>query len=124
MFTKIQSLLDENYDEMVSIRRYLHEKPELTFKEYKTAKYIADLYANLNITYEENVGGNNFVANLKGGKPGKTVALRADFDALPIQDQKVVSYKSKVSVFMNACGHDGHTASLLILAKVVKEFQA
>src|SRR5690625_3243219 len=124
MFTEIQSLLDENYDEMVSIRRYLHENPELTFKEYKTAKYIADFYANLNIPFEENVGGNGVVATLKGGKPGKTVALRADFDALPIQDQKEVSYKSKVPGVMHACGHDGHTASLLVLAKVVKEFQA
>src|SRR5690625_7994945 len=88
MFTKIQSLLDESYEEMVSIRRYLHENPELTFKEYKTAKYIADFYDDLNIPFEKNVGGNGVVATLKGGKPGKTVALRADFDALPIQDQK------------------------------------
>lgn len=124
MFTKIQSLLDENYEEMVSIRRYLHQNPELTFKEYKTAKYIADFYDDLNIPFEKNVGGNGVVATLKGGKPGKTVALRADFDALPIQDQKEVSYKSKVPGVMHACGHDGHTASLLVLAKVVKEFQA
>src|SRR5690625_2290102 len=88
MFTKIQSLLDENYDEMVSIRRYLHENPELTFKEYKTAKYIADFYANLNIPFEENVGGNGVVATLKGGKPGKTVALRADFDAYQFKIKK------------------------------------
>src|SRR5690625_6846374 len=124
MFTKIQSLLDENYDEMVSIRRYLHENPELTFKEYKTAKYIADFYANLNVPFEENVGGNGVVATLKGGKPGKTVALRADFDALPIQEENDVPYKSKTDGVMHACGHDGHTATLLSLAKAIQPFQA
>src|SRR5699024_12569200 len=87
------------------------------------AKYIADFYANLNIPFEENVGGNGVVATLKGGKTGKTVALRAEFDALLIQDQKEVSYKSKVPGVMHACGHDGHTASVLVLVIVVKEFQ-
>src|SRR5699024_1863053 len=123
MYTKIQSLIDENYDEMVSIRRYLHENPELTFKEYKKAKYIAHFYTTLNITIKENVGSNGVVATYKGVIPGQTVALRSDFDALPIQDHKEVSYKSKVPGVMHACGHDGHTASLLVLAKVVKEFQ-
>ena len=124
MLKKIQALIEENYDEMVSIRRYLHQNPELSYHEYKTAKYIADFYTDLEIPFEKKVGGNGVVATLKGGKPGKTVALRADFDALPIQDQKEVSYKSQVPGIMHACGHDGHTASLLILAKVVKEFQA
>src|SRR5690625_7718928 len=101
MFTKIQSLLDESYEEMVSIRRYLHENPELTFKEYKTAKYIADFYDDLNIPFEKNVGGNGVVDTLKGGKPGKTVALRADFDALTIQNQKIAYYKSNVTRIMH-----------------------
>src|SRR5699024_11802956 len=101
MSTKIQSLLDENYDEMVSTRRYLHENPELTFKEYKTAKYIADFYANLNIPFEENVGGNGVGATLKGGKTGKTVALCAAFNALQILDQKEVFYNSNVTEYMH-----------------------
>src|SRR5699024_12601023 len=108
---------------MVAMRRYLHQYPEVSFHEFETAQYITKYYDTLNIPYEANVGGNGVVATLIGGKPGKTVALRADFDALPIQDQKEVSYKSKVPGVMHACGHDGHTASLLVLAKVVKEFQ-
>lgn len=124
MLKQIQTLIDENYEEMISIRRYLHQNPELSNQEYKTAKYIADFYTDLGIPYETNVGGNGVVATLKGGKPGKTVALRADFDALPIQDEKDVPYKSQVPGVMHACGHDAHTASLLVLAKVINEFQA
>lgn len=104
---------------MVSIRRYLHQHPELSFKEYKTAKFIQDYYENLGIEVKGGVGGNGVVAKICGGKPGKTVALRADFDALPIQDEKEVAYKSLVQGVMHACGHDGHTATLLILAKVL-----
>lgn len=121
MRTHIHEVLDAHYDEMVDIRRYLHQHPELSFHETKTAAYIADFYENLGIPYEKNVGGNGVVATLKGGKPGKTVALRADFDALPIQDEKDVPYKSTVEGVMHACGHDGHTATLLTLAKVLTE---
>ncbi|WP_108671903.1 M20 family metallopeptidase [Peribacillus acanthi] len=119
MLQKVHSLLDSSYEEMVSIRRYLHQHPELSFKEYKTAKYIANFYHQLGIDVRENVGGNGVVARVKGGKPGKTVALRADFDALPIQDEKDVPYKSSVPGVMHACGHDGHTSSLLMLAKAI-----
>ncbi|MGJ9459333.1 M20 family metallopeptidase [Oceanobacillus sp. CF4.6] len=123
MLKKIHKSIDEIYSEMVEIRRYLHQYPELSFQETKTAKYIADYYEQLEIPYEANIGGNGVIATLKGGKPGKTVALRADFDGLPIQDEKDVPYKSKVPGVMHACGHDGHTASLLTLAKVMKGYQ-
>jgi amidohydrolase len=123
MLTEIQKSIDILYPEMVEIRRYLHQYPELSFQETETAKYIADHYEKLNIPYEMNVGGNGIIATLKGAKPGKTVALRADFDALPIQDEKDVPYKSKVDGVMHACGHDGHTATLLTLAKVMKDYQ-
>ncbi|UJL48213.1 amidohydrolase [Virgibacillus sp. NKC19-16] len=108
---------------MVNIRRYLHQHPELSFQETETANYIAAFYEKLGIPYQTKVGGNGIIATLKGGKPGKTVALRADFDALPIQDEKDVPYKSKVNGVMHACGHDGHTSTLLTLAKVMKEYQ-
>ncbi|RYG72902.1 amidohydrolase [Lentibacillus lipolyticus] len=123
MLQAIHNKLDEHYPEMVDIRRYLHQYPEVSFHETKTAQYIADYYEELGIPYEKNVGGNGVIARLKGGKPGKTIALRADFDALPIQDEKDVPYKSKVDGVMHACGHDGHTASLLTLAKTMKDFQ-
>lgn len=116
-------MIDDLYPEMVEMRRYLHQYPELSFKEYKTAQYIADFYEELAIPYQTNVGGNGVVATLKGRKPGKTIALRADFDGLPIQDEKDVPYRSKIPGVMHACGHDGHTTTLLTIAKVMKEFQ-
>lgn len=123
MLEKIHHAIDTIFPEMVKIRRYLHQYPELSFQEYKTAAYIADFYENLGIPYQTGVGGNGVVATLTGAKPGKTIALRADFDALPIQDEKDVLYKSKVDGVMHACGHDGHTATLLSLAKVMKNYQ-
>ena len=117
MKEKLFEKLTNSYEDMVVMRRYLHMNPELSFKEEKTAKYIADFYADLGVDVRTGVGGNGVVARVKGGRPGKTVALRADFDALPIQDEKDVPYKSTVPGVMHACGHDGHTATLLQLAK-------
>lgn len=123
MLEKIFEKIDNLYDETVDIRRYLHQHPELSFQEFETAKYIANFYEELGIPYETNVGGNGVIATLKGGKPGKTIALRADFDALPIQDQKDVPYKSTVEGVMHACGHDGHTATLLTIAKALLPYK-
>ncbi|MYL32351.1 amidohydrolase [Pontibacillus yanchengensis] len=119
MWDKLMQDLDGLYEEMVHIRRYLHQYPELSFHETKTAKYIASFYEELGMPYQSQVGGNGVIAKLEGGKPGKTVALRADFDALPIQDAKDAPYKSTVPGVMHACGHDGHTAALLCLAKAL-----
>ncbi|WLR44239.1 M20 family metallopeptidase [Bacillus carboniphilus] len=110
-------MLDDLYEEMVNIRRYLHQYPELSFQEVETAKFIADYHRKLGLEVREGVGGRGVVAKLKGNKHGKTVALRADFDALPIQEERDVPYKSKNDGVMHACGHDGHTATLLSLAK-------
>lgn len=123
LLAHIHQSIDHHYEEMVAIRRYLHQYPEVSFHEYKTAQYIADFYKQLDIPYETNVGGNGVIATLTGDKQGKTIALRADFDALAIQDEKDVPYKSKHPGVMHACGHDGHTATLLTLAKVLKSFQ-
>lgn len=116
--------LEQSYDDMVEIRRYLHMHPEVSFKETKTAAYIADFYKQLGVQdVRTGVGGNGVVARIKGSRPGKTVALRADFDALPIHDQKNVPYASTVPGVMHACGHDGHTAALLQLAKALVEMR-
>lgn len=123
MKEKLFEKLTNSYEDMVVMRRYLHMNPELSFKEEKTAKYIVDFYADLGVDVRSGVGGNGVVARIKGGRPGKTVALRADFDALPIQDEKDVPYKSTVPGVMHACGHDGHTATLLQLAKAIHEMQ-
>ena len=123
MNTTLVNKLEASYEDMVTIRRYLHMNPEVSFHETNTAKYIQDFYSELGIPFQANVGGNGVVARVKGSTAGKTVALRADFDALPIQDEKNVPYKSKVPGVMHACGHDGHTAALLILARSLNEIK-
>nr|WP_302466508.1 M20 family metallopeptidase [Heyndrickxia acidiproducens] len=112
--------LESIYDSMVEWRRYLHQYPELSYEESKTSAFIEDKLKSFGITdIRTNVGGFGIVAVIHGGKPGKTVALRADFDALPIDEETDVPYKSKVPGVMHACGHDGHTATLLGVAKVL-----
>ena len=116
---KLFASLDAYYEEMVRLRRHFHQYPELSFQEVETPKYIAEYHRQLGHEVRTNVGGRGVVAKLTGGKPGKTIALRADFDALPIQEERDVPYRSKVPGVMHACGHDGHTAQLLGLAKAL-----
>ncbi|MGC5327386.1 amidohydrolase [Brevibacillus sp. SYSU BS000544] len=104
---------------MINWRRHFHQYPELSFQEEKTPALIAEILRDLGVDeIREGVGGRGVVGVLRGSQPGRTVALRADFDALPIQDQKDVPYKSQVPGVMHACGHDAHTATLLGLATV------
>lgn len=116
-------LLEQNYEDMVAIRRYLHERPELSFQEIHTPAYIASFQRELGLEVREGVGERGVVATLRGGRPGKTVALRADFDALAIQELNDIPYKSKNEGVMHACGHDGHTATLLILARCLADIR-
>ncbi|GGC77221.1 putative amidohydrolase YhaA [Thalassobacillus devorans] len=95
--------------------------PELSHTEVNTPKKVAEFLTELGLEVKTGVGSRGVVGILRGGKPGKTVALRADFDALPIQDEKDVEYKSRVPGVMHACGHDLHTAGLLGVAKVLSE---
>ncbi|MFE1630199.1 M20 family metallopeptidase [Brevibacillus reuszeri] len=120
---KLYELLDQAYGEMVEVRRHLHQYPELSFQEVKTPKFIAEYHEKLGHEVRTGVGGGGVVATLRGGKPGQTVALRADFDALPIQEETDVPFKSVVDGVMHACGHDSHTATLLILAKVLNSMK-
>lgn len=110
-------MLQERKDEITQIRRHLHEHPELSFHEAETAKFIQGFYKGKDVEVATEVGnGHAVVVTIKGGKPGKTIALRADFDALPIEEQTELPFKSKKPGVMHACGHDGHTAYLLVLA--------
>lgn len=113
--------LEELFPEMVDLRRYFHQYPELSFQEEQTPQKIAEYLKNMGIEVKTCVGGRGVVGIIYGEKPGKTVALRADFDASPIQDEKTVEYRSKVPGVMHACGHDAHTATLLVVAKVLQE---
>ncbi|WP_312096002.1 amidohydrolase [Niallia sp.] len=121
MLKKWHSELAEMFDQMVEWRRHFHQYPELSFQEVETPRMIADILEGFGIEVRRNVGGRGVVGKIYGAKPGKTIALRADFDALPIQDEKDVPYKSKVPGVMHACGHDGHTATLLAVAKVLQD---
>ncbi|MCV42350.1 amidohydrolase [Listeria monocytogenes] len=117
MRTKLMNMLQERKDEITQIRRHLHEHPELSFHEAETAKFLQDFYKGKDVEVATEVGnGHAVVVTIKGGKPGKTIALRADFDALPIEEQTDLPFKSKNPGVMHACGHDGHTAYLLVLA--------
>ena len=108
------------FDEIVENRRYMHMHPELSFQEENTSKYIARKLEEYGITYRDNVGKKGIIATIEGAHPGKTIAFRADFDALPIDDEKNVPYKSTVPGVMHACGHDGHTSALLAFAKIIQ----
>lgn len=117
MKERLFGMLEARKEEMIEIRRYLHEHPELSFQEEKTAEYIANFYKGKDVEMKRNVGnGYGIVVTIKGAKPGKTIALRADFDALPIHEETDVPFKSKFDGIMHACGHDAHTAYLLVLA--------
>lgn len=117
MKQKLMQMLEARKEEMIQIRRYLHENPEISFQEEKTAQYIVDFYKGKDVEVRTNVGnGYGIIVTITGAKPGKTIGLRADFDALPITEETDVPFKSKNEGVMHACGHDGHTAYMLILA--------
>ena len=115
--------LDEKKDRMIEIRRYLHAHPELSFKEDKTAKYIQDFYQGKDCDIRTQVGGNGIVVTIDSGKPGKTIGIRADFDALPIEEETNLPFASQNPGVMHACGHDGHTAYMMILGETLIEMK-
>ncbi|MEW5550467.1 amidohydrolase [Peribacillus frigoritolerans] len=124
MKSKLMNMLEARKGEIVQIRRHLHENPELSFKEEKTAQYIIDFYKGKGVSIQTNVGnGLGIIVTIEGGKPGKTIGLRADFDALPITEEAEVPFRSKNEGVMHACGHDGHTAYLLVLADCINELK-
>lgn len=103
--------------EIIAWRRHFHKYPELSFKEEKTSRYISGLLQKFGLEVQTNVGGYGVIACLYGQKPGPTVALRADMDALPLQDEKNAPYSSTAPGVMHACGHDGHMSMLLGAAR-------
>lgn len=124
MHTPFFKQYQRHYDTVVNWRRYLHQYPELSFHETKTAQFITDKLRSFGIeNIRTHVGGNGIVATIHGAHPGLTLAYRADFDALPIQDAKETSYKSTIDGVAHACGHDGHTANLLAVAKILHDMR-
>jgi amidohydrolase len=111
-------------DELVAWRRDFHRHPELGFQEARTAGVVAERLRAFGLDVREGVAKTGVVGLLRGERPGPTVLLRADMDALPIQEANEVDYRSKNPGVMHACGHDGHTAMLLMLAKRFSERRA
>lgn len=111
-------------DELVTMRRQLHRIPELGLQLPRTAAYVAARLEAYGIPYRRNRGDDGIIATLEGGRPGKTVALRADMDGLPIREETGVDYASQHDGCMHACGHDCHTAMLLGAAKLLKARQS
>ena len=108
-------------NEIIANRRDFHKHPELGFKEYHTAKVIADKLKSYGIEVRTGIGETGIIGDLHGKGSGKTIALRADMDALPVQETSDVSYKSQNNGVMHACGHDGHMAMLLGAAKILSQ---
>ena len=109
-------------EEVIEIRRHLHQNPELSFQEFNTSKFVCDKLDEYGIEYEKGIVKTGIVGLIKGTNPAsKTIALRADLDALPILEENNVSYKSVNEGVMHACGHDVHTSSLLGVAKILNE---
>jgi carboxypeptidase Ss1 len=107
--------------EIVKVRRTIHQRPELSFQEKATAKLVADRLRSLGIEVATGVGGTGVLGILKGAKKGRVVGLRADMDALPVEEMSEVEFKSKVKGVMHACGHDTHVAMLLGAAKLLSK---
>lgn len=125
---KIKHQSKELLQEIIAIRRHLHAHPELSFQEFETSKYICSVLDKWNIRYTKGWVKTGIVAVIKGKNPDKNcIALRADIDALPIQEASGREYGSKHTGIMHACGHDVHTASLLgaayILNNLKNEFE-
>jgi amidohydrolase len=115
----VADLVDEAGEDLVALRRELHADPELSFEETRTARRIGSLLRDLGLEVREGVGRTGVVGRLRGRGAGPVVALRADIDALPIQESSVAVYASRNPGVMHACGHDGHVAILLTVARVL-----
>ncbi len=123
----IDTVIATNNQQIIEWRRWFHQNPELSNREFNTAEYIARELSNMGLDVETGIAKTGVVAILQGGKPGKTVALRADMDALPVREETGLSFASTVETefggktvgVMHACGHDAHMAILLGVAKTL-----
>ncbi|MFP4096241.1 MAG: M20 family metallopeptidase [Cyclobacteriaceae bacterium] len=121
---RIKELAQQKAGDIIGIRRHLHAHPELSFEEHETARYVAERLRSWGITPTEGVADTGLTALVEGKNPQKRViALRADMDALPIEEANDVPYKSTRPGVMHACGHDVHTSSLMGVASILQELR-
>ena len=119
----IHPLIDQERDYIISLRRWFHSHPELSMKEFETARRIEEELAAIGVPTRR-VGGTGVLGTIQGKRGlGKKIVLRADTDALPIHDEKTVPYASQCPGVMHACGHDAHTAALLGAARALKKLE-
>jgi amidohydrolase len=111
---------ESKLQELITFRRAIHSHPELMFEEIKTAELVSEHLTKLNLNFERGIAKTGITCLLDSGIPGKTLLVRADMDALPIHEENQVSYRSRNTGIMHACGHDGHTAILMSLAGDLK----
>ena len=117
---KIKSLASTYFEEYRSIRQHLHAHPELSFQEYETSKFVQNELSKLGIPFTV-MGTTGVIGIVKGKTSDRIIALRADMDALPIQEENKVPYCSTIEGVMHACGHDVHTTCLLGAARILNE---
>lgn len=120
---RIKELSEKNLDNVIKLRRELHKIPELGFQEFKTGAVIKRELERLGIEFQTGVAKTGIVAIIRGKQEGKTVLLRADMDGLPIEEESRCEFKSEIKGQMHACGHDGHTSSLLGVAAILNELK-
>ena len=114
MIDRIKKLSKDIFSEVVSIRRHIHQHPELSFHEFKTSAYIKSILNKWKIPFTDNIAKTGVVVLIRGKNPTvRTIALRADFDALPILEENNIDYCSVNKGVMHACGHDAHVAILM-----------
>lgn len=117
----VKDLVHSYEEPLKEIRHHLHENPELSFEEYRTAEYIRKALESMGIALQDGITGTSTVGILKGREAGPCIAFRADIDALPVEENNDLPYKSKTPGIMHACGHDTHSACLLVLARILSE---
>ena len=115
----IKTVADDIFAEVVRLRRLIHQNPELAFEEEETARLVKETLQPLDLNLQTGIAKTGVMATIKGAHPGPTLMLRADMDALPIQEQNDIPFKSRNPGKMHACGHDAHTASLLGTAMIL-----
>ncbi len=121
---KLFNLIEKKESDMIDIRRHLHQHPELSFEEVQTAEYIKSFYEGKDVKVTQPLEKEHaIIVEIKGGQEGRTIGLRADFDALPITEETDVPFKSQNEGVMHACGHDAHTAYLMGLADALIEIK-
>ena len=119
----VKSLSEKYYQKIVDIRHKIHMHPELEFEEENTAKLVCEILENAKIPFKKGIAKTGVLGYIEGKKSGKCVLLRADMDALPVEEKTNLSYASKINGKMHACGHDGHTAGLLGAALILNELK-